>query len=611
METIQQQRSLKILIRVQAAGGALIALGVFVLFNLQPNLLTDWGPSFVAALLGALSTGYYLTIHQLIKKLHPWVSALIMTGLSGTNLLVLVAATGGLDSPYYSLLLLAIIMAGLFGARQTLIALSLTVAYYIHAFIADGIRLAFFEEYAVQLLITLAAAGLGEWVWWRSRRANAQVARVEHLTSSLSEEQLKSQALMSAMGEGVMVVDGNGRIQLFNRAAQELTGWDESSAMGIEYNLVLKLKDSNDAEITPENDPFQKAWGKRALEVTDTLSITTQSGRKLPASISVSPIYAGDGSPTGAIALFRDVSAEKAIERQKEEFVSTASHEMRTPVAAIEGYISLAMNPNVATIDDRAKNYLGKAHDAIQHLGELFRDLLSVTKAEEGKLDAKMEPVDITHLVTGAVEDMQFVAQKKNLTLVLQTGGGTGEKQIAPIYYARANPERLREVIMNLIDNAIKFTPEGGVTVTLGGTNHEVSVSVKDSGVGIPSEDIPHLFQKFYRVDSTDTRTIGGTGLGLYLCRTVIEIFGGRIWVTSKQHQGSTFTFSLPRLSPDQASALQSQQPATPVRSPEPSPAPTVHAPASAAPAIGQTPLTPFAAKPALRSVDSLPKHKL
>ncbi len=563
MDQLKEQRSLRILSLVQAGAGALVAIGVSVLFALQPNLVQDWSASFIAAALGALAAIYYLTLHPFVSRRSHTTSALILTGLSAGNILVLVAGTGGLNSPYYSLLLLSIVMAGLFGARQTLIALSLTIAYYIHAYVISGFDPRFWNEHGVQLLITLAAAGLGEWVWWRSRRAHSQNEKVAVLTSNLTQEQLKSQALMSAMGEGVMVVDAAGRTQLFNRAAQELTGWDETSALGIEYNLVLKLKDGKDADITPDSDPFRIAWAKRTLEVSNNLSLTTQGGRKIPASLSVSPIYAADGTPTGAIALFRDVSTERAIERQKEEFVSTASHEMRTPVAAIEGYVSLAMNPNVATIDDRAKNYLTKAHDAIAHLGELFRDLLSVTKAEEGKLDAKMEPVNITKLITSAVDDMQFVARKKNLSLVLQTSGDGG-KSIAPIYYAKANPERLREVVMNLIDNAVKFTPQGGVTVTLSGTSQEVSVAVTDTGLGIPAEDISHLFQKFYRVDSTDTRTIGGTGLGLYLCRTVIEIFGGKIWVTSKKGQGSTFTFSLPRISPEQAAAAQQPQAAAP-----------------------------------------------
>src|ERR1019366_5473870 len=170
------------------------------------------------------------------------------------------------------------------------------------------------------------------------------------------------------------------------QAAQTTTGWDEKSAQGIDYSLILKLKNADESDVAPDNDPITKAMTQHTTVITSELSLTTQGGRLLAVNLSVSPIYDNVGTVTGAIALFRDISDEKAVERQKDEFVSTASHEMRTPVAAIEGYISLAMNANVATIDDRANNYLAKAHDTIQHLGDLFRDLLSVTKAEEGKL---------------------------------------------------------------------------------------------------------------------------------------------------------------------------------------------------------------------------------
>jgi signal transduction histidine kinase len=265
---------------------------------------------------------------------------------------------------------------------------------------------------------------------------------------------------------------------------------------------------------------------------------------------------------TGVVVVFRDVSQERQEEQQRAEFISTASHEMRTPVAAIEGYLSLAMNPNVATIDERAKKYLEKAHDSISHLGELFRDLLSVTKAEEGSLNVKIEPVNLAKVMQAATEDMQVAASKKNLTIVYQIGDQQG-KAISPLYYVGANPERLREILLNLIDNAIKFTTEGGIKVTLNGDDKEVQIGVQDTGVGIDPADIPHLFQKFYRIDSSDTRTIGGTGLGLYLCRRAIELFNGRIWVESKPGEGSTFRFALPRLSQEDVERMQASLPQT------------------------------------------------
>lgn len=554
----QRQRSLILLGRVQAILGGCIAVIIFAIYGLAPSLLANLQIALSTAILGVAGVVYFFTLHQMLSRTKRDVSTLILTIITAVNFVLVIASTGGLDSPFYSLWLLAIVVAGIFGTIETIIVLVVTLAYYGYALIASGPSAPFLRDHIIQLIITLAAAGLAQWIHARADKVTVQGSKLESLSGKLTEEQLKAQALMSSIGEGVIVVNTERQIQLFNKAAQQLTGWDEGSAQNIDYKLVLQLRNASDQEIPENADPFMQTWVTKTTIVRDDLVMTTRAGRKIALSLSISPIYDNAGTPTGAIGLFRDISREKAIERQKEEFVSTASHEMRTPVAAIEGYISLAMNANVATIDDRAKKYLEKAHETIQHLGELFRDLLSATKAEEGSLNSKVEPVELNKLIEGAVGDMQFVAQKKGLTLTYQ-GSGSAGKVLTPLYYVAANSERLREVVMNLIDNAIKFTPEGGITVTLAGTDKEAQVDVADSGVGIAAEDIPHLFQKFYRIDNTATRTIGGTGLGLYLCRTLIELFNGRIWITSKAGEGSTFHFTLPRLTQQEVERFQQQ----------------------------------------------------
>jgi PAS domain S-box-containing protein len=561
----QQERSLVLLARVQAGLGGLLAVTIFALYGLKPSLLAGASSALVTAILGVTGLVYYLTFHQVLGRVRLTASTLVLTLITVANLLLVIATTGGLNSPYYSLWLLAIIVAGMFGRKEILTLAGVTVAYYIAAIWLEGFQAPNARDHIVQLIITLLATGTAEWVYTRTRRATTASSKINTLSGKLTQEQLKAQALMSSIGEGVMVVDNNRQIQLFNKAAQELTGWDEASAQNLDYNLVLQLHTADDKDLAPGMDPVTAVWDKRAPVVKDDLVMTTRAGRKIQLNISISPIADNAGAMTGAIALFRDISKEKETERQKDEFVSTASHEMRTPVAAIEGYISLAMNANVATIDDRAMKFLTKAHESIGHLGELFRDLLSVTKAEEGALTAKIEAVNIAELLQSATEDMQFVAQKKNLTLVLQTASSVG-KAITPLYYVAANPERLREVIMNLTDNAVKYTPEGGIKITLSGNDKEVTVSITDTGPGIAAEDIPHLFQKFYRVDSTATRTIGGTGLGLYLCRRLIELFNGRIWVESKVGQGSSFNFSLPRLSEAEIARMKEAATQTPAQ---------------------------------------------
>ncbi|RWZ77998.1 MAG: HAMP domain-containing histidine kinase, partial [Candidatus Chaera renei] len=237
-------------------------------------------------------------------------------------------------------------------------------------------------------------------------------------------------------------------------------------------------------------------------------------------------------------------------------FISTASHEMRTPVATIEGYLGLALNPKTATIDDKAKEYLQKAKESVQHLGRLFQDLLDVSKAEDGRLNTNPVVVDIVAFTKEVTESFELSAKQKGLVLYFKPVSSSAletNRRLNPVYYALADQGQLREVLSNLIENAIKYTQTGSITVDIGGNDEAITVSVADTGIGIPPEDIPHLFQKFYRIDNSVTREIGGTGLGLYLCRRLVEAMRGRIWVKSEFGRGSTFYVQIPRLTHEEA----------------------------------------------------------
>jgi PAS domain S-box-containing protein len=580
---VQATNRYAILSLLEAVLGAVVCGVIALGYKLGDAQLAASSLAVTIAGLGALAVLYYLSIHQLLKHKSAQVSAIVLSCISALTILLVVLATGGLDSPYLSLWLLAIVVAGIFGTTATGTVAGATVVVYIYEFITHRSHTGYFVDHLGQVAVTLVTAGIAEWIHMALGRGVAQRQRATALAGKLDAETLKSSALMQSMGEGVLVIDDEHRIQLFNPAATTLTGWDEKSAQGIDYRLVLNLHDAQGKKLGSLNDPFKPIWHGEHNVVLNDLTMQTKSDRSVAVSLSLSPIYGPDQKVNGGIALFRDISAEKEVERQRDEFISTASHEMRTPVAAIEGYLSLTMNPAVATIDNRAMGYLEKAHNSTQHLGELFRDLLSVTKLEDSSKVKTTELFDLTQMTKEALSDMEFTAQKKKIEMQFGTaeGGVRSEHTVLPIYVVRGNPQRLREVIMNLMENAIKFTPEGGqIHVSIGGTNDSVTVSVTDSGIGIAPEDIPHLFQKFYRIDSTATRTIGGTGLGLYLSRTIIELLGGKIWVESKLGFGSSFKFSLPR----QPTASLSQQPATGPSAAVPVPAPAPATPPLTAP---------------------------
>jgi len=274
-------------------------------------------------------------------------------------------------------------------------------------------------------------------------------------------------------------------------------------------------------------------------------------------SLVVSPV--GDLG-AGVIAVFRDITSEKASEREQAEFISTASHEMRTPVAAIEGYLGLALNPQTASVDDRAQDFILKAHASAEHLGHLFQDLLDVSKADDGRISNNPKVVNIVEFTHDVVQGLEQKATDKGLRLTyIPIPDDKSERIIPPVYYVNLDNDHVREILNNLIENAIKYTPRGEVVVDTNGDDDHVVISIKDSGIGIPAEDMSHLFQKFYRVDNKDTREIGGTGLGLYLSRRLAEIMGGRIWAESIYQKGTTFFVELPRISNADANNLLDQ----------------------------------------------------
>ena len=362
-------------------------------------------------------------------------------------------------------------------------------------------------------------------------------------------------AILDAVDDGVLAVDSKGNILAINPAAEQITGWNGSDAAGLVFNSVLKITNNEGGEMIEISNPVNRVLQTGENFTTRDLFIKTQSGKIVPIFLAVNLI---DGQNSGVVVVFRDISKELKENREQAEFISTASHEMRTPVASIEGYIGLARNPATATIDARAKSYLQKAHENTKHLGQLFQDLLDITKAEDGRL--KNEPVvlDAIEFSRNIWEGLKPKAEAKGLSYTFEPDNHkTGEKTLTPVFFIHADRDHLHEILNNLFENAIKYTPSGMVSVNITGDNNNVQISVKDSGIGIPAEDIPHLFQKFYRVDNSETREINGTGLGLFLSRKLTESIGGFLDVESEYKKGSTFTVKLPRITRENAEKLK------------------------------------------------------
>lgn len=472
----------------------------------------------------------------------------LMVGLTAS----IVLTTGTTSSPLIGLWIVMGVFAGVFGWRGFLLITLLVVGYDAYAFLTH----ASVDAIIIGSIVSIAPL-IASFIIWHSKstKETAKDKAYNELATELSHESNKSETVIKAINDGVVLVDTNGVIQLINPAAQRIIGWGQNDAIGLSYKSVVKLNDKADKPTTDASDPVARVLSTNHEVHSEDFSVTTESGKKILLSLIVSPI----GTPsTGAIMVFRDMTKEKAEEREQAEFISTASHEMRTPVASIEGYLGLALNPNIVQIDEKGRDYIQKAHESAQHLGRLFQDLLDVSKAEDGRLSNNPRVVDVADFVGDIAEGLQPKAVEKGLRFLYKPHpeAEISVRTVTPVYYVHVDNDHLREVVANLIENAIKYTPKGDVIIDVGGDETHVTISIQDSGIGIPTEDIPHLFQKFYRVDNSDTREIGGTGLGLYLCRRLAEVMGGQIKVESEYKKGSTFSLVLPRIDHLEATRL-------------------------------------------------------
>ena len=466
-------------------------------------------------------------------------------------LTVAVAATtiitsGGVISPFLVMWIIVAIFAGFFGAIILGIMGLLVILQIIAASVQQGINIQFIIGYLFFGFLPLIFSLV---LWIRRQKTDDNTSNLENRLSAVEN---KSDVVINAIDDGVLAISKDGNIELINPSAQQIIGWDQGDALGLNWKSVLKLVTSDGKDVEDLENPIAQSLSKNQPTHNDKLFLLTSSEKRILVSIVSSPVGT-DGE--GIIVVFRDITKEKAEEREQAEFISTASHEMRTPVASIEGYLGLALNPATAHIDEKARDFITKAHESAQHLGRLFQDLLDISKVEDGRMKNNPKIINVNEFLKDIFDGLATKANEKQLNYIFMPDivGESKEKSLQPIFYANIDPDHFREVVSNLIENAIKYTPSGEVVVNITGDDKQISVSVKDSGIGIPAEDIPHLFQKFYRVDNSDTREIGGTGLGLYLSRRLAEAMSGNLRVESKYKEGSTFYLEIPRMSSSEA----------------------------------------------------------
>ncbi|MBV9614846.1 MAG: PAS domain S-box protein [Ktedonobacteraceae bacterium] len=358
---------------------------------------------------------------------------------------------------------------------------------------------------------------------------------------------LKAQSLLSEQGrlaaifhystEGILTVDNALRIIDFNPAMERLTGWQESEVLGRFYFEVLRPKDRQGNELGLQDAPILQAFAGQEV-INREMIITARDGQRFNVSVTASCVRSAKGEPTNGILNVRDITRERQQEEQRSTFISVISHELQTPIAIIKGYASTLARTDANFDPAVMRSRLVAVEEEADRLNKLVGNLLYASRIQAGGLQMDIVALDLLSLIEGVVRRLE--ARRLNVKVTLDI-----PSNLPPVM---ADRDRIEEVLQNLIDNAVKYSPRHReLTIWCRATSEEVIVSVKDMGMGISLRDQEQIFNRFQRVGDPLSQATPGAGLGLYICRAIVEAHGGHIWVESTLHQGSTFSFSLPR----------------------------------------------------------------
>ena len=376
---------------------------------------------------------------------------------------------------------------------------------------------------------------------WTLRLFMAQLAaglRSALKSQALIKEQGRLAAIFQHSAEGILMVDNALRIIDFNPAMEQLTGWRESEVLGRFYYEVLRPRDRQGNEVGLQGSPLLQAFAGQSV-VNRELLISARDGQRFAVSVTASCIRSARGEPMNGILNVRDITREREQEEQRSTFISVISHELQTPIAIIKGYASTLARTDAVLEPESLRSRLVAVEEEADRLNKLVGNLLYASRIQAGGLQMEMAPLDLSHLVETVVRRQRAKNPDFSVTLDIPAN-------LPPVM---ADRDRIEEVLQNLLDNAMKYSPrERVLTVSCRATGEDVIVSVSDAGMGISLRDQEQIFNRFHRAGTGEVQTTPGAGLGLYICRAIVEAHGGQIWVKSALHEGATFSFSLPRV---------------------------------------------------------------
>lgn len=501
--------------------------------------VSDWRPAAVIIVLYGIFIG--VSALWLMRLPNSWAKSSLNLICEYALIISLIIISGGVKSPYLLFLLfLAVLGSALYGAKGLIAGFVLSLVPVGFLVFSSGALPSLFELLALIVCMLLAGFIAAEVAGGHSMSAKPP-SLPPPLEPVVSREQAKLSVLINSLSEAVFIVDRVGKIVLYNGAALELLD-THADILNRPFDKLLSLQGPKRQPV----DVVALAIAQAKLVIRDDL--VYHAGKHIvDVHVTANPII-NNGQAEGILVLMRDISQQKTLQDQKDEFISIISHELRTPVAVVEADLSTLLVPGFAQLPDRVLKLVRSAQGSLVFLQGLLQDLSELSQADRSVLNIEVNQIEPVAIINEVIKDLNPKAQAAEIEVKTEVAD-----DLPAIFSSR---ERLKEILVNLLTNAIKYSGDGKTVVVTAHPSIKmqggVQFSVSDRGIGMSQADQKQLFAKFFRAENEATQRIKGTGMGLYISKKQADRIGAKIWLESKLNVGSTFYLEVPAKIPSE-----------------------------------------------------------